>query len=271
MAASHTKSPDPMPAGASAPPELPLSEWLCLALIDEGVNHGWAIGTELGADAELGRVWSLSRPLTYRAVEQLAAKHLIHREGHQRGQGRERMILTCTLEGKRAVGEWLGRPVAHLREVRTELLVKLVLRRRRGLDVESLLEEQQRSFSEHVEILTVAGPGAEVVDLWRRESARAVRRFLETALSQMSPVDQMSADDKPKERQRVRLSARNQLRARVTSVAHGEVMSTVKTVLPDGQVITAVITKDSVVDLDIAPDDEVVVVVKSTEVMLGKF
>ena len=58
----------------------------------------------------------------------------------------------------------------------------------------------------------------------------------------------------------MRLSARNQLRARVTSVAHGGVMSTIKTVLADGQVVTAVITKESAQDLDLAPDDEVLVV-----------
>ena len=68
----------------------------------------------------------------------------------------------------------------------------------------------------------------------------------------------------------MRLSARNQLRARVTSVVHGGVMSTIKTVLPDGQTVTAVITRDSAHDLDLAPDDDVLVIVKSTEVMLAK-
>jgi molybdate transport system regulatory protein len=148
--------------------------------------------------------------------------------------------------------------------VRTELLLKLVLRRRRGLELESLLGAQQESFSEHFEALTTAGPGSEVVELWRRESARAIRRFLDAALAPPS------AGTPTKESNLMRLSARNQLRARVTSVTHGEVMSTVKTVLADGQVVTAVITKESVLDLDIAPDDEVLVVVKSTEVMLAK-
>ncbi len=63
----------------------------------------------------------------------------------------------------------------------------------------------------------------------------------------------------------MRLSARNQLRARVLSVAHGDLLSTVKTVLPDGQVVTAVITKESVVDLDLAPDDEVLVVLNLSD------
>ena len=244
--------------------ELSLGERVCLALIDAGVNHGWAIGTELARDSELGRVWSLSRPLTYRALELLTTKNLIRRDGHSTGQGRERVMLSCSPTGRRLVRAWLDAPVEHLREVRTELLLKLVLRRRRGDASDSLLTAQYEAFGEHFDVLTTVGPGAEVVDLWRRESARAIRRFLEAALTQTSPTAPTTRLPL------MRLSARNQLRARVTSVAHGEVMSTVKTVLPDGQVITAVITKESAIDLDIAPDDEVLVVVKSTEVMLAK-
>ena len=88
--------------------------------------------------------------------------------------------------------------------------------------------------------------------------------FLETALAQIPP------GETPKMHPVMRLSARNQRRARVTSETHGDVLSTFKTVLADGQRITAVITKESVSDLDIAPDDEVLVVIKSTEVMLAK-
>ncbi len=240
------------------------AEWVCLALVDEGIDHGWAIGTELAADGEIGRVWSLSRPLTYRALEQLAAKDLVRREARAGATTRDRVLLDCTPRGRRAVRRWLDEPVAHLRDVRTELLVKLVLRRRRDLPVESLLDAQQQAFAEHFATLTTAGPGADLVDLWRREIARAVRRFLETALGH---IDEQRADRAPRP---LRLSARNQLRSRVLSVTHGDVMSTVKTVLPDGQVLTAAVTKESVLDLDIVPDDDVLVIVKSTEVMLGK-
>ncbi|MCU1394431.1 MAG: hypothetical protein JWM34_2859 [Ilumatobacteraceae bacterium] len=68
----------------------------------------------------------------------------------------------------------------------------------------------------------------------------------------------------------MRLSARNQLKAVVETVHHGEVMSTVLVTLPDGQQITAAITKDSAEGLELAPGDDVIVVIKSTEVMIGK-
>ena len=68
----------------------------------------------------------------------------------------------------------------------------------------------------------------------------------------------------------MQLSARNQLNATVDTVTHGEVMSTIKVSLPDGQRITAAITKDAAQDMGFAPGDAVIVVIKSTEVMLAK-
>ena len=68
----------------------------------------------------------------------------------------------------------------------------------------------------------------------------------------------------------MQLSARNQLRAKVATVTHGEVMSTVQVTLPDGQQITAAITKDAAEELAFDTGDNVIVVIKSTEVMLAK-
>jgi molybdate transport system regulatory protein len=50
----------------------------------------------------------------------------------------------------------------------------------------------------------------------------------------------------------MRLSARNQLNATIDSVQLGEVMATVKVTLPDGQQLTAAITRDSAQELALA-------------------
>jgi molybdate transport system regulatory protein len=68
----------------------------------------------------------------------------------------------------------------------------------------------------------------------------------------------------------MRLSARNQLKAKVSGVTLGEVMATVKVTLPDGQEITAAITKDATEELGFTVGDDVTVIIKSTEVMLAK-
>jgi molybdopterin-binding protein len=68
----------------------------------------------------------------------------------------------------------------------------------------------------------------------------------------------------------MRLSTRNQLSATVEEVVEGNVMATVKVVLGDGQPVTAAITREAVQDLGLAKGDTVTVLVKATEVMLGK-
>jgi molybdate transport system regulatory protein len=147
--------------------------------------------------------------------------------------------------------------------VRTDLLLKLELRARGGMELLPLLSAQKTHFDERISTLTEGADPPDLVTLWRRESARAVRRFLDEALR--APTEEPA----PRATS-LRLSARNQITAIIAAVTHGEVMSTVKATLGDGQSITAVITKESVTDLDLAHGDEVLVVVKSTEVMIAK-
>jgi len=68
----------------------------------------------------------------------------------------------------------------------------------------------------------------------------------------------------------MQLSARNQLNATVEAVQRGEVMSTVRVALPDGQKITAAITLEATDELGFAAGDQVIVVIKATEVILAK-
>jgi molybdopterin-binding protein len=68
----------------------------------------------------------------------------------------------------------------------------------------------------------------------------------------------------------MRLSTRNQLSATVEEVAEGNVMATVKVVLGEGQTMTAAVTREAVQDLSLTRGDQVTVLVKATEVMLGK-
>ena len=58
---------------AREPTELSLAEAVCLTLVAREPRHGWSIVKALAPDGEIGRVWSLSRPLTYRALDALAS------------------------------------------------------------------------------------------------------------------------------------------------------------------------------------------------------
>lgn len=66
------------------------------------------------------------------------------------------------------------------------------------------------------------------------------------------------------------LSARNQLKGNVEKVEKGPITANIKIKIESPEIITAIITKESVEDLNIKSGDEVIVVIKSTEVMIAK-
>ena len=66
------------------------------------------------------------------------------------------------------------------------------------------------------------------------------------------------------------ISARNQLKGKVTAVDLGAVMANIKVEITEPGVITAVITKESAEKLGLAEGDDVAAIIKSTEVIVGK-
>jgi molybdopterin-binding protein len=68
----------------------------------------------------------------------------------------------------------------------------------------------------------------------------------------------------------VEISARNQLKGTVKEVKLGAVMAEVVVALPDGQEIVSAITLGSVESMGLKAGQEVVAIIKSTEVMIGK-
>ena len=68
----------------------------------------------------------------------------------------------------------------------------------------------------------------------------------------------------------MKLSARNQLKGKVTGVELGAVMANIKIEVTDPNVITAVITKESAERLGLKEGDDVTALIKSTEVIVGK-
>lgn len=67
----------------------------------------------------------------------------------------------------------------------------------------------------------------------------------------------------------MKTSARNMIKGRVVDLKTGDVNAQVKVDIGGGNVITSVITMDSVNDLGIKPGAEVVVIIKASSVMLG--
>jgi DNA-binding PadR family transcriptional regulator len=165
-------------------PALSLSEWLVLCLICEGPTHGNAIAGLLARGGGLGQVWRVHKAVIYRAMERLEPLSLVRTAGEQRStQGPVRSLVEATPAGQAAASAWLSRPVAHARDIRSELLVKLALLDRAGADSRELLRAQQELLAPIVAALAdrlqVATGFDRTVALWRHETITATLRFLD--------------------------------------------------------------------------------------------
>ena len=113
------------------------------------------------------------------------AKGLAAQSGSERSDvGPQRQLVTITPDGRGLLGQWLAAPVRHARDVRSQLMLKLALAGRLGLDVAPLLDAQRRSLEPVVAGLerhrdeAPAGFDRDLA-IWRLEAGRAVLRFLD--------------------------------------------------------------------------------------------
>jgi DNA-binding PadR family transcriptional regulator len=173
----------------SAEIHLSPAEWASLALLSERPAHGFAIARALARDGEVGRVWASSRPLVYRALTVLTERGLVEERGSEASaSGPPRTVLGVTRAGRRAVQGWLAAPAAHVRDLRADLMLKLLFLSRRGADASGLLARQREVLVPVVEGLASAAESAvgfeRVLYLWRLESARAALRFVDEISSE---------------------------------------------------------------------------------------
>ncbi|KQU53183.1 MULTISPECIES: TOBE domain-containing protein [Sphingomonas] len=68
----------------------------------------------------------------------------------------------------------------------------------------------------------------------------------------------------------MKISARNQFAGTVTAIAPGAVNGTVKVDIGGGHIVTASITEEAIADLGLAEGDTVTVLVKASDVLIGK-
>jgi PadR family transcriptional regulator AphA len=154
-----------------------LARDVVLALIVQQPRHGWALHEELAPAGEIGRAWTLSRQLVYRAIDTLVEDGLVKRATPKDGGGADRVIISPTAAGKRTAMQWLDSPVTHLRDVRTELVLKVMLRDRMELALAPFLALQHEVFDPLIASINKDASDSPV-NLWRRESANAVKRYL---------------------------------------------------------------------------------------------
>lgn len=169
------------PSAAEVAGELSHSDWLVLGVLGTGATHGFAVSTSLDKDGDLGRIWSVRRPMVYQSVSKLTSLGLVHELATERStSGPSRTLLDLTPEGQKALGDWLVSPVEHLRDMRPLLLAKLAFLARGGTDPRPLLDAQRAELSKLLDTQAEGGDDIErLVDSWRLQIARAVVGFLD--------------------------------------------------------------------------------------------
>ena len=68
----------------------------------------------------------------------------------------------------------------------------------------------------------------------------------------------------------MKISARNQIKGKVTGVRKGATTSHVEIDIGNGVIITASITNEAVDELALHPGDDAVAIIKASDVMVGK-
>lgn len=233
----------------------------CLVLIARGVGHGYDVARHFAPSGSLGSVLTLSRPVVYRAIKTLEAKGLVVSSESVGVRGQLKWTLTCTPQGRRSALSWLNSPVEHLREMRTDFLLRYLLMESGGGDTAEFIR-LQRAALEEVTTGLIAGASRDAVALWRREQARAALRFLDELEGTLASRTEAGTPQ-------VSLSARNQLRATVVSVKHGDILSSVKLRIDADQAMTSTITHEATDALRLAPGTKVIALCKATDVMIA--
>jgi DNA-binding PadR family transcriptional regulator len=162
---------------------LSLTEGLVLCLVSDGPTYGLILAGLLAPDGSLGQIWSVPKAMVYYTLQQLELLGLIRMTGEQQAsRGRARSVCEITPAGRAAAEAWLSMPVDHVRDVRSELMVKLALHDRAGADSRPLVRAQLARLVPAAAALddrlrTATGFEHTLV-LWRHEAMTAAIAFL---------------------------------------------------------------------------------------------
>lgn len=159
------------------------ARWAVLALVAEGRTHGFAVARALALGGPVGAVWAVPRPLVYRALESLESERAIVAVATETTEsGPPRRLFEATTDGAAAVRAWLYEPVEHVRDARSELMLKLLFLDRMGGDPEPLARAQAERFAALVAALEAQLAETSGFDRtvlrWRLGSARSALEFV---------------------------------------------------------------------------------------------
>ncbi len=141
--------------------ELLPGEYAILAMLRLGPKHGYEMARFLEHDG-LPDVTRVEQSLLYAYLKNLDRRGLIAGEEVRAGLSPPRRVFHLTEQGEALVDDWLRRPVARLREVRLDFMLKLYFLHRIEPAAEpGLLRGQIAACEAYRERVAARLPGAE--------------------------------------------------------------------------------------------------------------
>ena len=149
------------------------------------------VATLTARDGALGRIWHIPRPVVYRALGRLEEAALVAPSAAESGPGPRRTPYSTTAAGHRELRAWLDAPVRHVRELRSQFLLKLALHERRGTSSADLVARQREVLDSIVHTLAAerrASSGFDdILIAWRSSTATAALAFLDELAAREPP------------------------------------------------------------------------------------
>ena len=172
---------------------LSLGEYAILGVLRERPMHGYEIARRFTADLDLGLVLPLDMSNVYAMLKDLHEQGLIEGRRETVGLRPPRTVFQLTDEADAQFLHWLAEPVGRLREVRSDLLVKLYFCRAIGARcTQRLLDAQiaaSRAYLDRlVRLAAEAAPGSfeRLVRDSKIGAARATVEWLEAERSRLA-------------------------------------------------------------------------------------
>jgi PadR family transcriptional regulator AphA len=161
-------------------PRLSTTEYAVLGVLAEEPRHGFALAKELEPDGEVGRVFTIHRPLVYRALDRLVDLVYAAPVATEKGDaGPQRVIHSVTPAGRKRLKVWLAEPVAHVRDLRLQFLLKVILLTRSDRSPVDLIRKQREALASTFDALDDPTTPRDPVELWRHHTASAASAYLD--------------------------------------------------------------------------------------------
>ena len=123
-----------------------------LGLLRERPMHGYEIAQRFVPDADLGQVTPADMSTIYTFLKDLQEHGLIRGKRETVGARPPRTVFSPTEEAEPLFLDWVHRPVARIREVRSDFLLKLYFAQRLGpTAVKTLVKDQVAACQNYLE------------------------------------------------------------------------------------------------------------------------